>query len=301
MPKDKRIFITLAVDMDRNPKLSDLSDAQKWIIVKAIMHCREFKNDGIMKLSDWNKMATKRNRIAVESCGVVVVDETKSVAVLHDYAEHNQTRAEIEAASEAKKAAGRKGGKARAANANTTAGASERASEVQAAACDLPKQMLKQNQAEEEVEEEKELSTHLTTPAYVRNASGPRRSRGLQIADALNETARPVAVYTFMHDYEQSRSAPIDQRTLAGIENAITPLIAAGIPNEQIAAGLRLWESSDSFSATQIAAYVHKAGSPKATPKSTTDERVRAAQALKTGIGNPVAAFAFPERKELQA
>lgn len=144
--------------------------------------------------------------------------------------------------------------------------------------------------------------TYIPSPPPVRNAdAGAKRSRGLAIADELNETARPAAVYTFMHDYEQSRSSPVDQRTLAGIENAITPLIAAKIPEAQIAAGLRLWESSDSFSPTQIAAYVHKAGSPKATPKSTTDERVRAAQALKTGSADRTGLFAFPERKEIQA
>lgn len=37
MPKDKRIYINLAVDMDRNPKYINLTDGQKWLIVKAII------------------------------------------------------------------------------------------------------------------------------------------------------------------------------------------------------------------------------------------------------------------------
>ncbi|NKR80040.1 hypothetical protein GS491_22605 [Rhodococcus hoagii] len=160
MPKDRRIFITLAVDMDRNPKLSDLNGSQKWLIVKAIMHCREFLTDGVIKLSEWRKMGTNRDRIAVESCGVVTIDATNSVAILHDYAEHNQTRSEVEKATEAKKAAGSKGGKARAARAAAPSVSTNQPGEPQAAAWNPLKQTPKQNQAEEE--EEKEIE-----PTYV--------------------------------------------------------------------------------------------------------------------------------------
>jgi hypothetical protein len=52
----------------------------------------------------------------------------------------------------------------------------------------------------------------------------------------------------------------------AQIEDAITPLIAAGIPSEQVAAGIRLWETSDSFSPTQIRSFVHKAGAKASQP-----------------------------------
>lgn len=156
MPKDKRIYITLAVDMDRNPKLADLTDGQKWLLVKAIMHCREFTTDGEVKLSVWTKMGTNRNRIAVESCGAITVDRSKKVAIVNDYSEHNQTRADIEKASEAKKTAGQKGGQARAANFGN-------ASSSQAAATADAKQPLKQKVAEVEVEVEKEVITNVIT------------------------------------------------------------------------------------------------------------------------------------------
>ncbi|ORL93433.1 hypothetical protein A5N78_04675 [Prescottella equi] len=120
----------------------------------------------------------------------------------------------------------------------------------------------------EESRREENRTTYVGSAPPVSSADAKRR-RGLAIADALNETARPAAVYRFMHDYRQSRAAPIDERTLAGIENAITPLVVAGIPTEQIAAGIRAWEASDSFSPTQIAAFVHKAGANSAAPAPT--------------------------------
>ncbi|NKU37729.1 hypothetical protein GS887_27785 [Rhodococcus hoagii] len=103
----------------------------------------------------------------------------------------------------------------------------------------------------------------------------------MRAVDAMNETARPLEVYRFMHELEQSSSTPIDQKTLSQIETAVTPLLAQGIPAEQVAAGYRSWQASDSFSTTQIAAFVHKAGARASAPSSTADERVAQAQSLK--------------------
>ncbi len=288
MPKDRRIFITLAVDMPDHPKLATLTKGQCWLIVEALMYCRKYKTDGVIDAAVWRRMDTKRNREAVEQSGLCVdlatesrqnrdriADEFRqktgealpdSGVFFSDYAEHQQTRREIEAASEAKKAAGSKGGKARAARASTPPEASNEASGSQAAACDLPKQTLKQNQAE--VEEEKEIEpTYVGSPRSVSNAPVPaKRSRGMQAIVAINETARPLEVYRFMHEYEQASQTPIDQKTLSQIETAVTPLIAQGIPPEQVATGIRAWEASDSFSATQIASFVHKAGAKAAQP-----------------------------------
>ncbi|WP_051637731.1 hypothetical protein [Rhodococcus sp. UNC363MFTsu5.1] len=287
MPKDKRIYITLAVDMPDHPKLAALTKGQCWLIVEALMYCRNYKTDGVIDAAVWRKMDTKRNREAVEQSrvGINLATESRqdfdkiaaefrqktgaalpnSGVFFPDYAEHQQTRADIEAATAAKKAAGSKGGKARAANASYPKPDPEEASEGQAAACDPLKQTLKQNQAEVEVEEEKELSTHLSTPPHVSNAPAKRR-RGLQAIDAANATARFPAVHAFMHDYVQASATPIDQKTFAQIEDAITPLIAQGIPGQQVANGIRAWEASDSFSPTQIAAFVHKAGAKASAP-----------------------------------
>lgn len=132
--------------------------------------------------------------------------------------------------------------------------------------------------------------TYVGSSPPVSNAPVPaKRSRGMRTVDAINETARPLEVYRFMDDYAKTSSSPIDQKTLSQIETAVTPLIAQGIPPEQVAAGIRAWEGSDSFSPTQIAAFVHKAGAKAAaaSPASTADERVAQAQSLKAASGNP--------------
>ncbi|MBM4518346.1 hypothetical protein GS463_27465 [Rhodococcus hoagii] len=110
-------------------------------------------------------------------------------------------------------------------------------------------------------EEKRREPTYVGSSPSVSDAhEPPKRSRGMRAVDAMNETARPLEVYRFMHEYEQASQTPIDQKTLSQIETAVTPLIAQGIPPEQVAAGIRAWEASDSFSATQIASFVHKAG-----------------------------------------
>ncbi len=130
--------------------------------------------------------------------------------------------------------------------------------------------------------QEQELSTYVESSPHVSNA-GAKRGRGMRAVDAINETARPVEVYRFMNEYERASSTPIDPKTLSQIETAVTPLFAVGIPRDQIADGIRAWEGSDSFSPTQIAAFVHKAGAKPAVAatQSTADQRVIQAQALK--------------------
>lgn len=299
MPKDRRIFVTLAVDMDRNPKLSDLNDAQKWLIVKAIMHSREFLTDGVIKLSDWNKLGTKRNRIAVESCGVIVVDEQQSVAILHDYSEHNQTRAEVDAATEAKKTAGSKGGKARAARAEQEQVGPREASEPQAAAWTLPKQVLKQNQAEEEEEEEKELLTHVSSPSHVSTA---RARGGRAIADHLNGTGHSGEAHAIARAYE-TRAGKVPGDTLSKIAQAADGCLKSGYTDDQIAAGIDAWAASDMHSPSQIPNFVHKAvNRPAATTAGFGQASKKAASWL--AIGQELAehelnAAAPPNLKEI--
>lgn len=292
MPKDKRTYITLAVDMPDHPKLATLTKGQCWLIVEALMYCRKYKTDGVIDPAVWRRMDTKRNREAVEQSGLCVdlatesrqnrdriADEFRqktgdalpeSGVFFFDYAEHQQTRREIEASTEAKKVAGQKGGKARAANAARTSNTLEGASEGQAAACDLPKQVLKQNQAEEEEEKE---PTYVGSSPPVSNAR-TARGRGMQLAASINETARPIEVYRLASEYEQLSATPISPKIRAQIEDAIVPLFGAGIPEEQIMAGIRLWEASDINSPTQLHLFVHKAGAKASAPAKATQSKL---------------------------
>lgn len=210
MPKDKRIFINLAVDMDRNPKYVNLTDGQKWLIVKAIMHCREYPNDGNLPLPVWIKMGTKRNRISVESCGAITIDEAKNVAKVHDYCEHNQTIAEIEKARESKITAGQKGGKARAAN---RAAQAEELAEGLAAA----KQNLKQNQAEIEIELLTNVSSKKDLPDSPANTPPKRAGYTPEFEEWWKVYPRGEAKGAAFKAYENARRQVGTQRLLDAV------------------------------------------------------------------------------------
>lgn len=271
MPKDKRIYINLAVDMDRNPKYINLTDGQKWLIVKAIMHCREYPNDGNLPLPVWVKMGTKRNRISVESCGAITIFASKNVAIVHDYAEHNQTIAEIEKSRNEKIAAGQKGGKARAAN-------RAHANETQADDLAAAKQDLKQNQAEIEIEIEKELLTYVSSSPHVRDA--PARPRGVRdIAEHLNGTAHSAEAHLIARSYSESCPSPVPGDLISKIAQAVDGCLKSGVGREQIEAGIQDWAASPMTAASMIPGFVHKSANRAATPattqKSKSDEKVQ--------------------------
>lgn len=271
MPKDKRIYINLAVDMDRNPKYINLTDGQKWLIVKAIMHCREYPNDGNLPLPVWVKMGTKRNRISVESCGAITIVASKNVAIVHDYAEHNQTIAEIEKSRNEKIAAGQKGGKARAAN-------RAHANETQADGLAAAKRDLKQNQAEIEIEKEKELLTYVSSSPHLRDAQA--RPRGVRdIAEHLNGTAHSAEAHLIARAYSESCPSPVPGDLISKIAQAVDGCLKSGVGREQIEAGIQDWAASPMTAPSMIPGFVHKsanrAATPATTPTSKSDEKVQ--------------------------
>lgn len=176
MPKDNRIYITLTVDMDDSPKLAALSDAQKWLIAKALMYCRRNLTDGVISTAAWRKMAGAAARKAVESTSMCVVipkdggadfaataeyffektgDKLSTDCVFFpDYFEHQQSKAEAAASTEKKRSAGKKGGEAKARNAG------KRPSKDVAPASGLLKHMPSKDVPELELEEVLRTSTN---------------------------------------------------------------------------------------------------------------------------------------------
>lgn len=157
MPKDNRTYITVTVDMPRNPKYAELTKGQKFVLIEAWCHCREYKTDGFVSKAVWNGLATKRDRIAIESLRGVEQSTSAPGIYFTDFLEHQQSKAEIEEAQEKARSAGRKGGLKRAANARA-AGV-----ETQADAKQTLERMSSDLQAEEEEEEEE--STYVLSNA----------------------------------------------------------------------------------------------------------------------------------------
>ncbi len=161
---------------------------------------------------------------------------------------------------------------------------------------DSPLEQGKGNRGRGTGEQEPPYPPRLETIGAVAVVETPgAKSRRARI-DAINDTARPAAVYTLMHDYEQASPTPISPKMRSQIEEAITPLMAEGIPAEQIAAGIRLWEASDINSPTQLHLFVHKAGAKASAPATATPSKVSQWAELANDFA---AAEADQARKEL--
>lgn len=118
MAKDDRIWGKFAVDMPDNPKILPLSDKAFRCLIEATLYSRRMLTDGFLA-----------SRLAVAKWGVDALQELASndperpslVEVdggwqIRDYADHQDTRAEVEARRERARIAGSSGGKAKAAN-----------------------------------------------------------------------------------------------------------------------------------------------------------------------------------------
>ncbi|MFD3594390.1 hypothetical protein ACFWU5_16825 [Nocardia sp. NPDC058640] len=228
MPKDNRTFITLAVDMDRHPKFAALNDAQKWLIVKAIMHCREYLTDGQISLPVWKKMGTDRNRKAVLATGVCSVVAEQNCVIVHDYAEHNQTRAEVDAAKEKARSAGQKGGLSKAANAKRNPPPNP--SEGLAPA----RHLLSENVAE--LEKEEENTTYVPSAAYVSNAGEYENGNPEPTVEATGPKVPPDG-WKIVRQATHGLSQPT--RTELALQAAA--MLRAGVNADDILAGLETW------------------------------------------------------------
>ncbi|MBF6291827.1 hypothetical protein IU454_08110 [Nocardia farcinica] len=86
---------------------------------------------------------------------------------------------------------------------------------------------------------------------------------GAQVAARLNATARSAPAHAIAVAFSEALSVPLEAGVLAKVGVEIDSCLAAGIPPPAIAAGLKAWTESDSWSPTQIPAFVHKAANAR--------------------------------------
>lgn len=112
MSKDDRLYGRFTLDFPDSPKIAPLSDSAFRALVEMTLHSRRMLDDGFVD----ERIAHRKwkKRVIDELC---TNDAVKPSVVpvsggyrIHDFAEHQQTRADIEK----KREAGRKGGQARA-------------------------------------------------------------------------------------------------------------------------------------------------------------------------------------------
>jgi len=116
-PKDDRLFIRITLDFFDSEKVFPLSPAAKLAFIEMIAWSARQHTDGRIRkrlaLARWTSEVVEELLDSDPERPLLVEGDTDYF--IHDYAEHQQTTADIEAVREARRAAGRKGGLAKAA------------------------------------------------------------------------------------------------------------------------------------------------------------------------------------------
>lgn len=116
MAKDERIWARFVVDMPDNPKILPLSDAAFRCLIEATMYSRRLMTDGFLAsrlaLAKWGPEALQE--LCANDAEKPSLVEVEGGYLIRDFAEHQETRAEIEKRRERLRANGRKGGLAKA-------------------------------------------------------------------------------------------------------------------------------------------------------------------------------------------
>ena len=220
MSRDKRIWIKLAVEFPNSPKIAGLSDHGFRALVEMFCYCREHLTDGFLH----RRVVQRFWPDAVAELTSNDADRPSLVAVdggwqLHDYLDHQESRAEVEARRERLAANGRKGGRPR----------------KNQVANQVGNQVAKQNEtnlpsktkAESESESESELETLMVTTTC--QSSHVTREHDDRPVDNPNEDADGINVWAIIRTVEAVCGRTIDVFTanrLAGeiITRALEPV-----------------------------------------------------------------------------
>ena len=109
MPRDPRTYITLHDGMPEHHKIEALSDKAFRVLVDLWCYCSRNRTDGDVTESVWLKR-TRSAKVRAELLAGLV--EVKGDGFyMHDYLEHQRSRAEIEALQAKRSKAGSLGGK----------------------------------------------------------------------------------------------------------------------------------------------------------------------------------------------
>jgi hypothetical protein len=174
--KDRRLYGKFTLDFPDHPKIAILSDSAFRCLVEATLWSRKQQTDGV--LARRYAVATWSLDVLHELCAND--DENPSLIehekgwIIHDYAEHQDTKADIEARQERNRIAGQKGGLAKAKQ-PAKQPAKRRASKV-----------VSENVAEKE--EHNSLTTNV-----VRESAHTDKSRGTRLPDDWLPRENPEA------------------------------------------------------------------------------------------------------------
>lgn len=116
MPKDSRLYANITHDFFESPKIMVLSDRAKLGLLEMILWSCRMQTDGVID----RRVASAKHLLDV--CQELLDNDPETPSLMelengdfliHDFTEHQTTRAEIEAIREKRRAAGRAGGLAK--------------------------------------------------------------------------------------------------------------------------------------------------------------------------------------------
>lgn len=114
--KDQRLYAKFTEDFADHPKIKPLSDAAFRALVEMILYSRRMRTDGVLSkklaFAKWS-LDVCQDLLANDPVNPSLI-ETSDSFLIRDFCDHQTTSSEIEALRETRKAAGRKGGLAKA-------------------------------------------------------------------------------------------------------------------------------------------------------------------------------------------
>jgi hypothetical protein len=112
MGKDPRTYIKLHDGMPENHKIVGLSDAAFRLYIEALCWCSRNRSDGKMPAAALRRLGSVKAQREIGAAGLIHAVDGGAWEI-HDYLEHQRSKAEIEAGLEQRRSAGRNGGLAR--------------------------------------------------------------------------------------------------------------------------------------------------------------------------------------------
>src|SRR5262245_29531559 len=98
--------------MPTNPKVCGLGLASRWLLVELWCYCGQHLTDGYVPDAVWRRTGRARDRQSLVDKGFI--HPVPGGYQMHDYLEHQRSRAEVEELREKRRKAGAKGGQAKA-------------------------------------------------------------------------------------------------------------------------------------------------------------------------------------------
>lgn len=237
MAKDDRLYARFTLDFPDSPKFIGLSVDAKWAYVEMVIYSRRMMTDGFIAnavaLAKWG--ASVCLELASNDVQNPSLIEVENGYQIHDFAEHQSTKAEIDALRNKRKSAGRKGGEASA----------------RARAKQVPKQNRSKSNPETETETETDRGGYVDDDTS-RNVAAREVSSSFadgtpipeppaEISASQPKPAQPGSAARTVVRQELGKSG-YPRKTMDRLAVQVERLARQGIADDVVRESLREWE-----------------------------------------------------------